>query len=130
MKKNTETLICASKEVSLGVNTKKTGYARTLLSRHQNAEQHYNKEVANRCANVAQFKYFGTTNLILEEIKRRWISGNAYYHSLQNFLLSHLLFEKVDFITYKTTNLLVVFYGCGTWYLTLREEHGLRLFEN
>jgi hypothetical protein len=24
----------------------------------------------------------------------------------------------------------VVLYGCETWYLTLREEHGLRLFEN
>jgi hypothetical protein len=24
----------------------------------------------------------------------------------------------------------VVFCGLGTWYLTLREEHGLRVFEN
>jgi hypothetical protein len=24
----------------------------------------------------------------------------------------------------------VVLYGCGTWSLTLREEHGLRMFEN
>jgi hypothetical protein len=26
--------------------------------------------------------------------------------------------------------LLVVLYGCETWYLTLREEHRLRVFEN
>jgi hypothetical protein len=24
----------------------------------------------------------------------------------------------------------VVFYGCGTWFPTLREEHRLRVFEN
>ena len=32
--------------------------------------------------------------------------------------------------TYKTTILPVVFYGCETWSLTLREEHRLRVFEN
>jgi hypothetical protein len=26
--------------------------------------------------------------------------------------------------------LAVVLYGCETWYLTLREEHSLRMFEN
>jgi hypothetical protein len=24
----------------------------------------------------------------------------------------------------------VVLYGCETWFLTLKEEHGLRMFEN
>jgi hypothetical protein len=24
----------------------------------------------------------------------------------------------------------MVLYGCGTWFLTLREEHRLRVFEN
>jgi hypothetical protein len=32
--------------------------------------------------------------------------------------------------TYKTIILPVVLYGCETWSLTLREEHGLRVFEN
>jgi hypothetical protein len=32
--------------------------------------------------------------------------------------------------TYKTTILPVVFYGCETCSLTLREEHRLRVFEN
>jgi hypothetical protein len=31
---------------------------------------------------------------------------------------------------YKTIILLVLLYGCETWSLTLREEHGLRVFEN
>jgi hypothetical protein len=31
---------------------------------------------------------------------------------------------------YKTVILPVVPYGCETWYLTLREEHRLRVFEN
>jgi hypothetical protein len=31
---------------------------------------------------------------------------------------------------YKTTILPTVLYGCGTWSLTLREEHRLGVFEN
>jgi hypothetical protein len=77
IKKNTETIINASKEVGVEVNAEKTMY--TLLSRHQNAGQNHN---INRCKryfeNVAQFRYLGTTttnqNLIREEIKRRLIS--------------------------------------------------------
>jgi hypothetical protein len=30
----------------------------------------------------------------------------------------------------RTPVLLVVLYGCETWSLILREEHGLRVFEN
>ena len=32
--------------------------------------------------------------------------------------------------TYRTIILPVVLYGCGTWSLTLREEHKPRMFEN
>jgi hypothetical protein len=31
---------------------------------------------------------------------------------------------------YKTVILPVVLYGCETWSLTLKEEHGLRVFES
>ena len=31
---------------------------------------------------------------------------------------------------YRTIILPFILYGCGTWFLTLREEHRLRLFEN
>ncbi|PNF17080.1 hypothetical protein B7P43_G16107 [Cryptotermes secundus] len=56
--------------------------------------------IANRCfENVAQFRYLGTTitnqNLIQEEIKRRFNSGNACYHSVQNLLSSHLLSQNI-----------------------------------
>jgi hypothetical protein len=87
IKKNTETLIGASKEVGLDVNAEKTKYM--LLSPHQNAGQNHNIKIGDRSfENVAQFKYLGTTvtnqNVIQEEIKRRLNSGNACYHSVQN----------------------------------------------
>jgi hypothetical protein len=67
-----------------------------LVSRDQNAGQNWEIKIGNRSfENVTQFKYLGTTvtnqNLIQEEIKRRWNSGNACYHSVQNLLSSRLL---------------------------------------
>jgi hypothetical protein len=72
IKKKTQTLIDASKEVGLEVNTEKTKCM--LLSRDQNAGQNHDIKIGNRCfENVAQFTYLGTTitnqNLIQEEIK-------------------------------------------------------------
>jgi hypothetical protein len=59
-KKNTKTLIDASKGVGMEVNADKTKYM--LLSRQRNAEQNYDITTANRYfENVAQFRYFGTT---------------------------------------------------------------------
>jgi hypothetical protein len=83
IKKNTETLIDASKEVGLEVNVEKTKYM--LLSRHQSVGQIRDKKIANRSfENVSQFIYLGATvtnqNLIQEEFKRRLNSGNACYH--------------------------------------------------
>jgi hypothetical protein len=90
IKKNMETLIDASKEVGLEVNTEKTKYM--LLSRHQNPRQSYDIKIANTFfENVTKFRYLGTTitnqNLNEEEIKRRRNSGNACYHSVQNCCL-------------------------------------------
>jgi hypothetical protein len=69
-------------------------------------------------------------NLIQEEIKRGLNSSNAFYHSVQNLLSSHLLSKNIKVRIYKTIILPVVIYGCETWSLTLREEHKLRVFEN
>jgi hypothetical protein len=118
--KNTQTLIDASKEVGLEVNTEKTKYM--LLSRHQNAGQNQDIKIGNRCfENVAQFRYLGTTirnqNLIQEEIKRSLNSGNACYHSVQNLLSLRLLSKNVKIRIYKTIILHVVLYGCETWSL-------------
>jgi hypothetical protein len=66
--------------------------------------------------------------LIQEEIKRRSNSGNVCYHSVQNLLSSRLLSESANIRICKTIILLVVLYGCETW--SLREEHGLRVFQN
>jgi hypothetical protein len=41
-----------------------------------------------------------------------------------------LLSKNLKIIIYKTVILPVIQYGCETWSLTLREEHGLRVFEN
>jgi hypothetical protein len=95
IKKNTETLIDASKKLGLEVNVDKTKYM--LLSRHQNVGQNREIKIANRSfENVSQFKYLGTTvtkkkNLIQEEIKRRLNSGNACYHSVQSLPSFRLL---------------------------------------
>jgi sorting nexin-29 len=133
IKKNTETLTDASKEVGLEINVDKTKYM--LLSRHQNVGQNREIKIANRSfENVSQFKYLGTTvtkqNLIQEEIKRRLNSGNACYHSVQSLLSSHMLSKNIKIGIYKTIIWPVILYGCRTWSLTLREEHRLRVFEN
>jgi hypothetical protein len=88
-KKNTETLIDASKEVGLEINVEKSKYM--LLSCHQNVRQNRDIKIANRSfENMSQSKYLVMTvtkqNLIQEEIKRRLNSGNACYHSVQNLL--------------------------------------------
>jgi hypothetical protein len=94
IKKITVTSIDTSKKVGLEVNTEKTKYM--LLSRHQNAGQHHDIKMVNRCfENVDQFRYLETTvtdtNLLHDKIKRRLNSGNACYHSVQNLLFSRQL---------------------------------------
>jgi hypothetical protein len=54
IKKNTETLIDASKEVGLEINAERTKYM--VLSRHRNAGQNHD----NKTGNVAQIKYLRT----------------------------------------------------------------------
>ena len=93
IKKHTEALIVASKEIELEVNADKTKYM--AMFRYQNAGRNHNIKTHNSSfERVEQFKYFGTTltyqNSVQEEIKSRLKSGNAYYHSVQNLLSSSL----------------------------------------
>jgi hypothetical protein len=112
VKKITETLIDASKEVGLEANAEKTKYM--LMFRHQNAGQNRKIKIDNRLfENVAQYKYLGTRvtdqNLIQEKIKTRLISGNACYHSVQNLLFSRLPSKNVKIRICKTVILIWVF---------------------
>jgi len=82
---------------------------------------------------VGQLKYLGTTltnqNSVRVEIKRRLNSRNAFYHLMLNLLCSSLLSKNIKIKIYRTIILPVVFCGCETWSLTLREEHRSRVFE-
>ena len=84
---------------------------------------------------VEEFKYLGTSltnkNSIQEEIKSRFKSGNACYHSVQTFFVFQFDIQKnIMMKIYRTIILPVALYGCETWSLTLREERRLRVFEN
>jgi hypothetical protein len=92
VKKNTETLIDANKEVGLEINVEKIKH---ILQPRQKLRQ---KEKETDNLKVSELKYLGTTvtnkNLIREEIKRETNSGNAYYNSTQSFLSFSLLYKK------------------------------------
>ena len=49
---------------------------------------------------------------------------------MQNLLSSGLLSKNVNIKIYRTIILPVVLYWCGTWSLTLKEEHRPNEFEN
>jgi hypothetical protein len=84
IKKNTETLIDASKEIGLEINVDKTKYM--LLSRHQNEGRNRDIKTANRSfKNVSQFKYLGTTVT----------NCNKSYHSVHDLLSSRLLSKNL-----------------------------------
>jgi hypothetical protein len=87
-RRNTETLIIASKEMGLEVNAERTKYM--VMSRDQNAGLNIYIQTGDKSfETVEQFKYWGTTltnqNSVHEEIKSRSKSGNACYYSAQNF---------------------------------------------
>ena len=132
VKENAETLVVASKETGLEVNTDKTKYM--IMSRDQNVERSHNVKFDNSSfERVGEFIYLGTTltnqNSIQEEIKRRLKTGNACYHSVRNPLSSSLLSKNIKIKIYRTI-IVPVFYGCEFWSLTLREESWLRVFGN
>ena len=64
------------------------------------------------------------------EIKSRLKSENACYFSVHNRFSSSLLSENIRIMIHRTIILPFVLYGWETWSLTLRDESGLRVFEN
>jgi hypothetical protein len=134
IKKNIETLIDAGKVICLEVNVEKTKQRYTWLPR-RDAGQNRDVKIANRSFdNVAYLKYLVKSvtnqNLIQEEIYRRLNSSSACYHSVQNLLSCRVLSRNLKIRMIENIILSVVLYGYETWSLTLREEHGLRVFEN
>jgi hypothetical protein len=69
-------------------------------------------------------------HFIPKEIKRILNCGNACYHSVQNLLSSRLLSKTLKIRICNTIILTIVLYESDTWFLTLRKEHRLRVFEN
>jgi hypothetical protein len=105
------------------------------MSRYQKEGQKRSVKIANRSfQDVAKFEYLGTTltdqNYMHEEIKSRLNSVNACCHSVQSLLSSRLLSRNLKVKIFKTVILPVVFCGCETWCLMLRQEYRLRVFEN
>jgi hypothetical protein len=76
----------------------------------------------------------GTTlinrNYVHEKINTRLILGISCYSSVQYLSSFSLQSEGLETGTGKTIILFFVFYGRGTWSLTLRVENGFRMFEN
>jgi hypothetical protein len=94
MKENSKSLLEASRDIGLEINTEKTKYM--IISRHLDSGQNQNIRIAKESfENVAKFKYLGTTltnqNDIRDEIKNRLNSGNACYYSVQSLLSSRLI---------------------------------------
>jgi len=128
--KNTEALVAASKEFGLEVNADITQYM--VMSLDQDAGRSHSIKIDNSSFGRAEeFGYFGATLTykisMQKEIKSRWKSWNASYHSVLNLLSSSLLSKIINYKIYRTIILPVVLYGCETWSLTLSEEHRLKV---
>ena len=113
LKENAEALVAATREIGLEVNADKTKYM--VMSRDQNAGRIHSVWIDNSTfEGVEDFKYLGTTltnqNSIAEEIKSRFKSGNACYHSVQNLLSSRLLSKNVKIKIFRTN-----FACCFVW---------------
>jgi hypothetical protein len=94
----------------------------TIPKPYQEVGQKHGIKIANTSfEDVAKFRYLGTTptdqNKMLEEIKSRPNSGNAYHHSVQSLSPSRLLSRDVTVEIYKTIILPDVLHVCETWSL-------------
>jgi hypothetical protein len=133
MKEIAEASIVAGKEAGVEVNFDKTKYM--AMYRDQNAGRSHYMRIVNRFfERVEEIIYLEKTltnkNSNQEEIKNRLKSGNDFYHSMQNLLSSSLVCKNLNIKIYRTIILPLDSYGCETCSLTLREEHGQRMFEN
>ena len=106
-----------------------------VMSQDQHAGQNHNVKMHTKSfERVESCKYFGTRvthqNSSHYKFKSRLKSGNACYHSVQDLLSFILLSKNIQIQTNRTVILPVVLYKGEAWLLTLREKHGLKVFEN
>jgi len=101
-----------------------------VMSRDQNAGRIHSVKIDNIIFDrVEEFKFMGTNltnqNSIAEEIKSRLKSGIVYYLSVQNLLSSRFLSKNLKIKMNRIIILPVVWSGCESTSLTLREEGSL-----
>jgi GTP-dependent phosphoenolpyruvate carboxykinase len=99
IQKHINDLVSTIKETGLEVNADKTKY--TAMSRDRDAARSHNvRKDKSSFERAEQFQYLGTNlinqNSIQEEIKSRFKSGNACYHSVQNLIPSRLLSKNIN----------------------------------
>jgi len=117
VKRNTETLVVASKKTVLEVNAEKSKYM--IMSRDQNAVKNHNMKTDNKSLETVElFTYFGTAlkdmTYFHEYIKSKLKSGNACYHSMQNLTSSSLFSKNINFKPHRTIILSVFCMGVKT----------------
>ena len=127
IERNADVLLNACKEIGLAVNTGKTKYMEIACHQGMIANEH-NMIGSNSYEKVKTFKYLGSLSTNQNSIQDK--AGNSYYYSVQTLLSSRLLSKNLKIKIYKTIILPAVLYGCEAWSHTLKEERGLRVFEN
>ena len=105
IKENTGSLLAASQDIGLEINTEQTNYM--VMSRDQKAgPSHSIKSDNSPFERVEDFRYLATTltneNSFQEEIKSRLKSGHACYYSVQNLLSSRLVSKNIKIKIYRT----------------------------
>jgi hypothetical protein len=129
-KEKHRSLMVTSKEIGLEENAEGTTYI--VISRDHNAEKNHNVNVDKKSfERVEQLRYFGTIlmnqNSIHEDIKSRLKSGNAGYNLVHNLFIFQFAIQWYKDEDIQNIILTVVWYGCVTWSVTLREERRLNV---
>jgi hypothetical protein len=94
IKKNAEALAIASKETGLGINADKTEY--TVMSRDQNAGESHNMKTENKSfEGLEQWENPQESKFHSGKLKSRLQLGDAFYHSVQQFVSSSLLLNNI-----------------------------------
>ena len=121
MKKITEALVAATKEIRLQANAENAKYM-VMCSRPACRTRSYIKIGTKSFERVKQLRYFVVTltnqHCIHEEIKTRLKLGNVCCHSAQNILSCRLLSKNIKIKNYRSIILPVILNECETWSLT------------